>query len=220
MSEKDIAKLKDQLNKLDQKLNERIDKSNQNLKEQDNKIDENIENLVKMLDEKLDEQFNSLNEKIDRQLNDINTRFSRVEESIETIEKEISLNREQIQSQIKTQEDIIMDMIQKFNEKMLKDKTQIDSDLEDFKNNVDVFKISLDTLEKRILENAEAMITGKIKVALKNKEKEILMNMWISELKGVVKDLDKLKELHPKEFKLQIEEITSTIRSYKQKFVK
>ena len=111
-------------------------------------------------------------------------------------------------------------MIQKFNEKMLKDKTQIDSNLEDFKNSVDVFKISLDTLEKGILENANAMISAQVRIVLKNKEKEILMNIWIKDLKEIVRDLDKMKDMHPKDLKLQLDEISSTIKSFKQKIVK
>jgi len=113
-----------------------------------------------------------------------------------------------------------MDMIQKFNEKMLKDKTESDSNLEEFKESIDVFKINLDTLENRILENASTMIAGQIRKSLKDREKEILMNLWIDELKEIVRDFDKLKDIHPKDFKLQINEITSTIKSYKQKFNK
>ena len=48
----------------------------------------------------------------------------------------------------------------------------------------------------------------------------MLMNLWIDELKEIVRDFDKLKDMHPKDFKLQINEITSTIKSYKDKFAK
>lgn len=50
--------------------------------------------------------------------------------------------------------------------------------------------------------------------------KEILMNLWIDELKEIIDNLDKLKEINPKDLKLHINEISSTIESFKQKFIK
>jgi len=78
----------------------------------------------------------------------------------------------------------------------------------------------VDVLKKQIKENAKEWITDEIKLVCKNKEKEILMNLWIDELKEIIGNLDRLKDMHPKELKLHINEISSTINSFKQKFVK
>jgi hypothetical protein len=43
------------------------------------------------------------------------------------------------------------------------------------------------------------------------------MNLWIDELKGIINDFDKLKELNPKDLKIQINEITQLISSFKEK---
>jgi len=92
--------------------------------------------------------------------------------------------------------------------------------LESLKSEQDLIKISLDVLKKQIKDSAKEWINDEIKLACKNKEKEILMNLWIDELKQIIDNLDKLRELHPKELKLHINEILSTIESFKQKFVK
>ena len=209
ISEKSLQKLKEQLNKL-----------NQNLKEQDKKFERNIEDLSKTFNRKLEEQVKMLDQKLDEHINNIETKFKTSYENIETIKNHIASNTEQIRIQLKTQEEIIMDMIHKFNEQMLSDKTSIDLDIEELKNNQDVFKINLDTLEKHILETVETMIYSEVRMACRNKEKKILMNLWIDELKDIISNLDKLKEMHPKELKLQIDEISSTIESFKQKLVK
>ncbi|MFX0142383.1 MAG: hypothetical protein ACFFDN_52570, partial [Candidatus Hodarchaeota archaeon] len=87
------------------------------------------------------------------------------------------------------------------------------------KSQQDLVKITLDVQKKQIFESAQEWINDEIKLACKNKEKEILMNLWIDELKNIINNLDKLKEIHPKDLKLHINEISSTIESFKQKFI-
>ena len=161
-----------------------------------------------------------LDQKLNEHINNTEANIKTLNESIEIIRSQIASNSEQIQIQLKTQEEIIMDIIQKFNDQFLNNKTRFESDIEELKNNQDVFKINIDTLEKRVLENAKTMIYSEVRMACKNKEKEILMNLWIDELKEIISNLDKLKEIHPKDLKLQIDEISSTIESFKQKFTK
>jgi len=43
------------------------------------------------------------------------------------------------------------------------------------------------------------------------------MNIWIEELKEIINDFDKLKELNPKELKIQIDEISQVIASFKKR---
>jgi len=209
ISEKSLQKLKEQLTKLNQKL-----------KEQNKKFNQNIEDLAKIFDLKLEEQVKMLDQKLNEHINNTEANIKTLNESIEIIRSQIASNSEQIQIQIKTQEEIIMDIIQKFSDQFLNDKTRFETDIEELKNNQDVIKINIDTLEKRVLENAKTMIYSEVRMACKNKEKEILMNLWIDELKEIISNLDKLKEIHPKDLKLQIDEISSTIESFKQKFTK
>jgi len=209
ISEKNLQKLKEQLSKLNQKL-----------KDQDKTFSHNLEELAKVFDQKLEDGLLMLDQKKINQVNNIESNFNTLLENMEVIKNQIASNTEQIQVQLKTQEEIIMDMIHKFNEQMLNDKTKINSDIEQLKNNQDVFKINIDTIEKRVLETVESMIYSEVRMACRNKEKEILMNLWIDELKEIISNLDKLKELHPKDFKLYINEISSTVESFKKKILK
>jgi hypothetical protein len=81
-------------------------------------------------------------------------------------------------------------------------------------------KITMDVLKKQIQESAKEWISNGIKEATKNKEKEILMNIWIDEMKEIINNVDQMKKMPPKEIKLQLNEISSTIESFKQKFLK
>ena len=75
-------------------------------------------------------------------------------------------------------------------------------------------------LKKQLFESAKEWIDDEIKLACKNKEREILMNIWVEELKDIIGNLDKLKETNPKELKLHLNEISSTIESFREKFIK
>ena len=54
---------------------------------------------------------------------------------------------------------------------------------------------------------------------VEGKENEILMKIWINELKDILGDFEKLKKLKPKEFSLQLNEISDTIDIFKQKII-
>jgi hypothetical protein len=92
--------------------------------------------------------------------------------------------------------------------------------LEDLKSEQDLVKITVDVIKKQIHDEAKEWVDEEIKLACKNKEREILMNLWIDEMKDIVDDIDNLKKLHPKELKLHINEISTTIESFKKKFIK
>ncbi|MFX1477823.1 MAG: hypothetical protein ACFFCI_06800 [Promethearchaeota archaeon] len=45
------------------------------------------------------------------------------------------------------------------------------------------------------------------------------MNLWIDELKEIVNNLEQLKETNPKVLKLYLNEISTTLASFRQKFM-
>ena len=118
-----------------------------------------------------------------------------------------------------TKEEVLRDMIKAINVENTEFQNNLEPMLESLKSEQDLVKITVDVLKKQIKENAKEWINDEIKLACKNKEKEILMNLWIDEMKEIIDNLDKLKEMHPKELKIHINEILSTIESFKQKFV-
>jgi len=125
------------------------------------------------------------------------------------------LNR--IEETIKTQEEIIMDMIKKFNEEFYQHKTNVLAELEHLKNQQDVLKISYTVNENKLLDKIEKIVLKKVHAKIDGKQNEILMKFWIDELKQIIADFDKLKQLKPKEFRLQLNEISEIIALFKNK---
>ncbi|MFX1339951.1 MAG: hypothetical protein ACFFDK_15170, partial [Promethearchaeota archaeon] len=117
-------------------------------------------------------------------------------------------------------DEVLTDMIKKFDEQFTKDKRHINEELETLKGQQDVLKISYTVNEKQLLEKIEAMISSEVRNACGDKEREILMNIWIKELKGIIADFEKLKKMHPQEFNIKMNEIANTIEVFKQKVVK
>ncbi len=89
--------------------------------------------------------------------------------------------------------------------------------MENLKNNYDVLKVSFTVKEKTLLEKIKLFIETEMFNAVKGKEKEILMRLWIDELKTFSNDFQKLKKAHPKEFMLQLNEIAKTIEMFRHK---
>lgn len=194
----------------------------------DNSFDQKIEDLIMIIDQKLEEHINLLDQKFQEQVNDLTEKLSNhvnstklitngLEDKIDNLTKDVSINLQNIQDQIKTQKDDNISMSNDFNELITKTTSKIDSQLEQIKGQQDVLKVSFDVLEKKILEDAKTMIFGEVRMACKDKEDEILMNIWIEELKEIINDFDKLKELNPKDLKIQIDEISQVIASFKEK---
>ena len=111
-------------------------------------------------------------------------------------------------------------MIHKFDEKFMMDKNRIKSELEEIKSQQDVLKISYTINEKQLLEKIQSMIYTEIRMVCQDKEKEILMNIWIDKLNEIVTDFEKLKKVNPKEFNIQINEISKTIELFMLKLQK
>jgi len=159
-----------------------------------------------IIDQKLEDQINLLEQKFQKQVNDLAEKLN-----------DVSTNLENIQDQIQNQKDDSIGLNNEINELITKTTSKIESELEDVKGQQDVLKVSFDVLEKNILEEAKSMIYSEVRMACKDKEDEILMNMWIEELKEIINDFDKLKEMNPKDLKIQIGEISKVIALFKEK---
>ena len=81
----------------------------------------------------------------------------------------------------------------------------------------DVLKISFSVNESKMLEKIETLIYHNIRAVCEDKEREILMSIWIDKLKKVIIDFEEMKKLHPKEFTLRLDEIANTIEVFKKK---
>lgn len=213
-------KLKDQVSKVDQKLVDQVDNVNKKLKEQVSKLDEKLTDQVSTLEKKLNDQIASLENKLNIQIASIENRSTSLTEAIKELSNEMSNRNQLIKEEVDTQEEITRDMMLKFDEDYVKDKQKINADIEQLKQEQDVLKISYTVNDKQLIEKIEAMIFSEVRNACGDKENEILMKIWISELKDILSDFEKFKKMHAKEFMVKIEEISNTIDVFKQKLVK
>ncbi len=126
---------------------------------------------------------------------------------------------QRIEETIKTQEEIIMDMIKKFNNEFYQHKTNVLEDLEHIKNQQDVLKISYTVNEKKLLDKIEKIVIKKVHEKINGRENEILMKIWVEEFKDIIANFEKLKKVDPKEFKIRLKEITDTIEMFKSKIL-
>ncbi|MBY8978826.1 MAG: hypothetical protein KGD72_00415 [Candidatus Lokiarchaeota archaeon] len=142
-----------------------------------------------------------------------------VKQEITTIKSDILSSQERIEQTIKTQEEIIMSMINKFNDVLLQHKSSMKEDIETLKTQQDVLKISYTINEKKFMDKVNSSIRTIINKQVEGKENEILMKIWISEFKEIIGDFEKLKKLKPKEFSVRLNEISDTIDIFKQKIM-
>ncbi len=142
-----------------------------------------------------------------------------VKQEMTSIRSDIFSSQERIEQTIRTQEEIIMDMINKFNEELLQHKSSMKEDIENLKSQQDVLKISYTINEKKFMDKVNSSISTIIRKQVEGKENEILMKIWISEFKEIIRDFEKLKKLKPKEFSVRLNEISDTIDVFKQKIL-
>ena len=142
-----------------------------------------------------------------------------VKQEIILIKSDIISSQERIEQTIRTQEEIIMDMINKFNDVLLQHKSSMKEDIESLKSQQDVLKISYTINEKKFMDKVNSSISTIINKQVEGKENEILMKIWISEFKEIIRDFEKLKKLKPKEFSVRLNEISDTIDVFKQKII-
>lgn len=169
------------------------------------------------------EQIESTNEttinefkKLDEKITNVENWVKFVDGEIKTIKNDVKYIREQI----KTQEEVINSKFEEFSEEYLIFKKNMTAKLQKVESEYDTMKISLAINEKHLLERLKSMINAEIGMAVKGKEQELLMNLWIDELNEIISDFEKLKNIHPKEFSLRINEISKTIELFKQNLKK
>lgn len=190
-------------------LKEKFTNLNNKLEENFKTLNLKIENNFKVITQKLNENVNALEEKIGSLLG-----------RIKSVEEDFSTKLKIFNEEFEIKEEVLRDIFKKFETDNTEFKNNLKPVLETLKSQQDLVKITLDVQKKQIYESAKEWINDEIKLACKNKEREILMNLWIDELKEIIDNLDKLKEMHPKELKLHINEISSVIGLFKQKFIK
>ena len=156
-------------------------------------------------------------QKLVKQNNKLENEINLVKEELSKIKNDILSSQERIEQTIKTQEEIIMDMIKKFNDELFKDKTQMKETIEKVKTQQDVLRISYTINEKKLMDKVNTSIVRIVNKQIDGKESEVLMKIWINELKEITENFDKLKILKPKEFSIRLNEISDVIEIFKQK---
>jgi len=214
------------------KIEEISPKEFQNIIDQTNKLKDAID-LLKVIPKKvknLEERFDKVQDKIDLlnksygtiqnltdQMAKLANSMNSAKEEISAIKKDISFNQERMEQTIKTQEEIIMDMINKFNEQLLIHKSQMKEDIETLKTQQDVLRISYTINEKKLMDKINNSITKTLRKLIQGKESELLMRIWIDEFREIIENFENLKKLKTKEFSIRLTEISDTIEIFKQK---
>ena len=214
------------------KLEEISPKDFQNLIEQTKKLNNAINSLkgmpksIKILEERFDRAQDKIDsvkknsetiQNLTKQMNELELSIESAKKEILAIKRDISLNQERMEQTIKTQEEIIMDMINKFNEQLLMHKSQMQKDVETIKTQQDVLRISYTVNEKKLMDKIDKSITKALRKLIQGKESELLMKIWIEEFREIIENFENLKKMKPKEFSIRLTEISDTIEIFKQK---
>lgn len=226
-TQEDILKVQADLNNFENEIkkdNRRIEaKIRKGLLKTKNESQELLKNLEGKLTQKIQnnqkkalERENDLKENLTQEISILKKKVESLNTKIDDIDNKLARSQEDIKEHIKNQEEIIMDMIKKFNDELLSYKNKFISDLDDLRSEQDILKISYSINEKKLLQKMKSEIHKEMNEAVKNKEKEILMNLWINELKEIITNFEELKKMNPKEFKIQINEICNVIDTFKQ----
>lgn len=153
-------------------------------------------------------------EELKKELKQLNVKINDFKEEVA---KNQSQMLQRIEETIKTQEEIIMDMIKKFNDEFYQHKTNVLGELEHLKNQQDVLKISYAVNENKLIDKIEKIVIRKVQDKIDGRENEILMKIWIEEFKKIIENFDTLKKMKPDEFKIRLKEIADVIDLYKSK---
>lgn len=177
------------------------------------KLADQVEKL-QLENSKLSSKLNDMQKDLTLKNNDLE---NQIIQEIKEIKNMIYSTEEKIEETIKVQEDIIMGMMQKFNEEFYKHKTTVLKEIEAVKNEQDVLKISYTINENKLLEQIKSVVQTEFNNKIKGQEAELLMKLWIDDLKEIITSFENLKKANPKEFSIQLREISDTINVFKQK---
>jgi hypothetical protein len=214
------SKIHDQNSNLNQKIDDLSNKFNQKLEERYNKIDKKLVEGFKKFGEAVDGRFNSFEQNFKKNIEALEDKINSLLERIKEMNEDLSGKMKAIKEEFDIKDTVLRDIEQKHNEDNTKFQNQLKPIIENLKSQQDVTKMKMDMLKKQIYESAKEWISDEMKTAIRDKEREILMNLWIDEMKEIIKNVDQLKKMNPKELKLQLNEISSTIESFKQKYIK
>ncbi|MFX1325781.1 MAG: hypothetical protein ACFE8N_12580, partial [Promethearchaeota archaeon] len=154
------------------------------------------------------------------EVRNVESKIKTIINTIKAVNDDFTAKTQKIREVFDTKEEVLTDMLKKFEIDTKQYRHSLQPIIEDLKSQQDLVKITVDVLKKQIQESVKEWVANEIQVACKNKEKEILMNIWIEELKEIIADIDKLKETNPKELKVHLKEISSIIESFRHKFSK
>ncbi len=198
-----------------EKLSERMDKFEQKFLEQKISYDDQLERIHNELLE-IKELF-VINQKLVERDKGYEDRITNLKTEVTEMQTLLTRNQRDIEEHIKTQEEIIVSLINKFNDQALSKFNQFTAEIEELKNQQDVLRISYTVNEKKLIEKIKDTISSEIKNAVKEKEKEILMNLWIRDLREIISNFEKLKRMNPEEFNLKLNQIADIVDSFKKK---
>lgn len=203
-----------------QKLKERIDSMEKKIEEQFSTLDQKFTTQISEVTKMVDDKIGELDQTLKTLTTNVNEELKSLIDDHQNLQSKLNISQNNIQTQIDAKDEVLTDMIKKFDDQFTKDKRHITEELEVLKGQQDVLKISYTVNEKQLSEKIEAMITGEVRNACGDKEREILMNVWMKELKNLIHDFENLKKMHPREFNLKMNEIADTIEVFKHKIVK
>ena len=139
------------------------------------KLADQVEKL-QLDNSKLTTKISDIQKNITQRIIDLESQI--IQENKE-IKKTINTTEEKIEETIKVQEDIIMGMMEKFNEEYYKHKTIVLKEIEALKNEQDVLKISYTINENKLLEQIKNVVKIEFNNKIKGQEAELLMKLWI-----------------------------------------
>lgn len=166
------------------------------------------------------EKINELKEKFNQNLKELEEKFNnKLQDSMTEMKSEFLSSKNQVIELIEIKEKVLKSIFNELKEEYLSEKSRINSDLEEIKNQLDVHKISKELFEKQFIDKVKNLVFFEVRNICRNKENEILMTLWINELKEVTKNLDKLKDTTITNLKIQIDEILTMIQAIKQRII-
>ena len=174
----------------------------------------------KKFGEAVDGRFKSIEQKFNENIESAEAKINSLLERIKEMNEDLFNKIKTVQEEFDVKDTVLRDIEQKHNEENTKFQNQLKPIIESLNSQQDVIKMKMDMIKKQVHESAKEWISDEMKTAIREKEREILMNIWIDEMKSIINNVDQLKKMNPKELKLQLNEISSTIESFKQKFVK
>ncbi len=192
----------------------------QNIEEQKKNLDKKIEEKVSIVENRLVDVINKREQELLKKVEIFETKINSFKESMEQFAKGFDIFQSSIKERIKTQMDVYNSRINQVKEQFVTEKNKTSATLETLKTQQDVLKISYAVNEKSLIEKIQEITQNEVYQLVKGKENEILMKLWIKELKDIVNDFEKLKKMAPKEVLLQIDEISNAIDIFKQKLDK